>query len=197
MRCLLPTPLLLLACGQAEPELPEARDGIPAAQVGDPQSGWTAHIEAGGALRLDGPAGTQLAVEGRVLPGVAFSPSGEAAAFAMQTVGPECDLFLLPLEEGAQPRALTDWPGAEDRPVFSPDGARVAFFSGRTGWASLWVLDLEGGEPRQLTNVGIEDQPRIVGQAPVGFVPPAQEHLAWTGEGIRWMADGRAWSVQP
>jgi len=55
-------------------------------------------------------------------------------------------------------------------PQFSPDGKRVAFISDRSGFRELWVGDLAGGDPKQLTSYG-----------PSGLSP----------ECPRWSPDGR------
>jgi hypothetical protein len=94
------------------------------------------------------------------------------------------------------PRALA---GQADRPALSPDGERVAFVSGRSGIASVWLTPFDGGEPIQLTNVGVTspalsdtpiDGPRHPpGQPPAGFVPPPHDgSLRFDGDHLRWEA---------
>jgi Tol biopolymer transport system component/DNA-binding winged helix-turn-helix (wHTH) protein len=41
----------------------------------------------------------------------------------------------------------------ERHPRFSPDGRYLAFISGRSGTAALWVADADGSHPRQLSNL--------------------------------------------
>lgn len=206
-------PLLLLGflagCGHsAAPEgapLPEAdgtpahTDGIPAALSTSSDGTWTARVMRGGALVVDGPQGKRRVAEAGVLHVVDFSPTGRHLAYSQQTEFPDADLHLLDLQQlEGDPLQLTDWPGPEDRPLFSPDGTQLAFVSGRTGWASVYVLDLDGGagaEPRQLTNVGVEDLPRRPGEPPEGFVPPPASNFQWTAAGLSWEAEGEAWSV--
>ncbi|RME54498.1 MAG: hypothetical protein D6795_04165, partial [Deltaproteobacteria bacterium] len=57
------------------------------------------------------------------------------------------DLFLLDLHSGREIRLTTDT--ADDNTgVWSPDGGRIAFISRRgKGYAQLWFLSVEGGEP--------------------------------------------------
>src|SRR5262249_28231723 len=48
-------------------------------------------------------------------------------------------------------RSLTQGPGGDFQPRFSPDGRRVSFFSTRTGNVDVWVVDVEGGRARRWT----------------------------------------------
>jgi tricorn protease len=63
------------------------------------------------------------------------------------------DVFLVPTDENAATRNLTDTPGVRERfPQLSPDGTRVAYFSDATGEYQLYVRALAGGTPaEQLT----------------------------------------------
>lgn len=46
------------------------------------------------------------------------------------------------------------------RPLFSPDGKSLVYRSDRGGSNDVWVVDVGGGAPRQLTNwPGLEDSP--------------------------------------
>lgn len=51
--------------------------------------------------------------------------------------------------EGA--RVLTEDNEGDYRPIWSPDGSRIAFTSTRTGYRSLWIMNADGGSPRALT----------------------------------------------
>lgn len=48
---------------------------------------------------------------------------------------------------------------------FAPDGKRIAFLSNASGSPNIWMADIEGGEPRQVTD--LEDQVRQVEWSPV------------------------------
>ena len=85
-----------------------------------------------------------------------------------------------------------------DRVTLSADGDHIAWVSGASGLASVWVSRVLVSEPRQLTNIGLEDAPREAGRPPAGWVPPPhdhslrfeQDHLVWdspTGpQQVRW-----------
>jgi Tol biopolymer transport system component len=47
---------------------------------------------------------------------------------------------------------LIDMPGRNVAPRWSPDGARILFWSSRTGVSQLWIMDADGGNERQLTH---------------------------------------------
>lgn len=83
------------------------------------------------------------------------------------------------------PRVIDDH---ADRPAVSPDGEWVAFVSGRTGIASIWLAPFEGGEALQLTNEGIEDR-KVPGRPPEGFVaPPHEGPPRFEGDALVWDA---------
>ena len=58
-----------------------------------------------------------------------------------------------------QGRQLTQGPGSDRQPRWSPDGASVAFVSTREGGAQLWVVAPAGGPPRKVTSLadGVSD----------------------------------------
>ncbi len=191
---------LLFACA-AETVTPEpgvAMDGTPDTTLREGL--WTFEINAGTA-RLTGPRTLELGPD--VLQGVAFRPDQSAVVFARTASAPLPDLFAVDLETGSEVQ-LTDWIGFEDRPAFSPDGTRLAFFSGRTGLASLYVASLpqplatlDAASVTQLTNVGLETKKRI-GAPPEGFVPPPDDGvLSWTEAGLHWTAGGQTFTVTP
>jgi tricorn protease len=60
------------------------------------------------------------------------------------------DLWSVPRIGGAA-RRLTNTPGPESAPAFSPDGAQVAFTAERGGNFDVFVMPASGGTPRRLT----------------------------------------------
>jgi Tol biopolymer transport system component len=63
------------------------------------------------------------------------------------------NLWTMPLAGGALPRQITAFPGNEVMHAsLSPDGARVAFASSRTGNSEIWVQDVDGTNLRQVTS---------------------------------------------
>ncbi|HWQ83600.1 MAG TPA: S9 family peptidase [Anaerolineales bacterium] len=66
------------------------------------------------------------------------------------------DIHLLKLSTGKVIH-LTGTPQQKDwHPRWSPDGAWIAFLSQRSGFNEIWLVSPQGGEPRQLTQAGLD-----------------------------------------
>jgi len=76
-------------------------------------------------------------------PGI--SPDGSTIAFASGG-----DIWEVPAR-GGDARLLVSHPAADSRPMYSPDGTRLAFTSTRTGNGDVYVLTLSTGELSRLT----------------------------------------------
>jgi len=86
----------------------------------------------------------------------ALSPDGKTVAFTLQKWSIEKDkstsnLWLVDLAGGA-PRRLTTANASDGSPVWSPDGARLAFISkrGDDETAALYIMHTDGGEPEKI-----------------------------------------------
>src|ERR671933_266968 len=60
------------------------------------------------------------------------------------------DIWTVPAAGGTA-RRLTSHPGLELFPKFSPDGRTIAFSGEYDGTRQIYVISVDGGEPRQLT----------------------------------------------
>src|SRR5229473_4816261 len=60
------------------------------------------------------------------------------------------DIWVAPAK-GGEAHLLVSHPAEESRPLYSPDGARLAFVSTRTGGGDIYVLTFATGELRRLT----------------------------------------------
>ena len=83
-----------------------------------------------------------------------ISPNGKTAAYCAFR-GPdwahmEQDIYTAPVKGGKEIR-LTDAPGLDDGPEFSPDGKYIWFNSVRTGRMQAWRMKANGKEQTQMT----------------------------------------------
>ncbi|HEV7891588.1 MAG TPA: DPP IV N-terminal domain-containing protein, partial [Pyrinomonadaceae bacterium] len=60
------------------------------------------------------------------------------------------DIWTVP-SEGGEARLLVSHSATESRPLYSPDGRRMAFISTRTGNGDIYVLDFASGDLRRMT----------------------------------------------
>jgi dipeptidyl aminopeptidase/acylaminoacyl peptidase len=88
-----------------------------------------------------------------------ISPDERQVAFTVSRADEESNdyksgIFLVPVDGSAPPRELTSGEHRDVMPRWSPDGRSLAFLSDRSGDAAqLFVLPMDGGEPRQVTKV--------------------------------------------
>ena len=108
-------------------------------------------------MRIDGSPATRLGYDEERDFGYSWSPDGERIAFYHGT-GVEdggrfdftADIFTM-AADGTDVRQLTDDPGVDLFPVYSPDGSRIAFTSDRAGTVDIWVMDADGSNPTRVT----------------------------------------------
>ena len=84
-----------------------------------------------------------------------ISPDGQTIAFTYKG-----DIFTVPAA-GGRAVQLTTHPDLDTRPVWSPDGKKIAFASNRKGNYDIYVVNSEGGAPRQLTTNSANEMPEM------------------------------------
>lgn len=167
-------------------------DGTPARRVPSPDGRREARVHTGGDLWVRD--GREIFVASGVVAEIAWAPDGEAVVVPADT-GFGADLLVARAPDWA-PEPLIAWHGAEDRPLWSPDGERLAFVASTDGLPSVWVLDIATGATTRLTNEGVAANKRP-GRAPDGFVPPPDgQRFEWTATGLLWTADQAVWTVE-
>ena len=85
-----------------------------------------------------------------------WSPDGKrilferapAGTFTPGTEAQEKDLYVM-RADGTHVRRLTDSPGLDEGPEFSPDGTKIAFSSARDGQQEIYVMNADGSNPRR------------------------------------------------
>lgn len=98
-------------------------------------------------MRLLGLAFLSAAALAAITPMAEPSLSADRKEVAFVSGG---DIWTVPLE-GGEARLLLSHAANESRPLFSPDGKRLAFLSNRDGAANIYVLELANGALRRLT----------------------------------------------
>ena len=89
-----------------------------------------------------------------------ISPDGKLVAFTVQTVDIAANkkpvqIWVVPLE-GGMPRQITHDGESNSRPRWSPDSKRIAYISDRGGSSQIWMMDPDGGNAKQITNLSTE-----------------------------------------
>lgn len=85
-----------------------------------------------------------------------WSPDGQSVVVSQEVtlqgkVGTQ--LLKIPVG-GASPQLLLTSIWQDQYPTYAPDGSRLAFFSTRSGYQSIWVYELQTGKLQQLTGIG-------------------------------------------
>jgi dipeptidyl aminopeptidase/acylaminoacyl peptidase len=119
-----------------------------------------------------------------LFPLAAYSASNARPSLAEPSLNPDAseiafvsggDIWTVPVRGGAA-HLLVSHPANESRPLYSPDGKRIAFMSNRHGNDDVFVLDLATGDTRRIT---FDD---------------ASDHLdAWSRDG-KWLYFSSAFS---
>jgi hypothetical protein len=94
-----------------------------------------------------------------------WSPDGKRILFERALAGTftpgveaqEKDVYVM-RADGSHVRRLTDSPGLDEGPEFSPDGTKIAFSSSRDGQQEIYVIDADGSNPRRLTDNPARDE---------------------------------------
>ncbi|MFN7928560.1 MAG: PDZ domain-containing protein [Blastocatellia bacterium] len=89
------------------------------------------------------------------------------------------DLWIVP-REGGEAKRLTTGIGIESYPVFSPDGATIAFTGQYDGNADVYTIPASGGVPKRLT-----------------YHPGADGAVGWTNDGKRVLFASARSSTNP
>ncbi len=106
--------------------------------------------------------GTQ-SPQGTIEPRLMRTPAIQGDTIVFSYAG---DLWVTKAGSGVVARRLTSHPGQEIRPKISPDGKWVSFNGMYDGNQDIYIIPIEGGEPRRLT-----------------YEPEGENNLGWTHDG--------------
>jgi hypothetical protein len=148
-----------------------------------PDGGQIAYATSDGTLYIEDMDGWRSAeIEGAHDPN--WRPDGQAVSFVKVPEGrsvhtPETlHLAAYDLRSG-ELMILTDGSYDDVRPQYDPSGERILFVSGgRSGLASFWEIPADGGEPVQVTNIGLD-------RVNEDFVPTPYDRTLWSSD-QRW-----------
>ena len=79
-----------------------------------------------------------------------WSPDGQTLAFTGKREANHFDIYTISLD-GQNETRLTDVPGLDDGPEFTPDGKYIWFCSVRSGLMQLWRMKADGSQQEQMT----------------------------------------------
>jgi hypothetical protein len=116
-------------------------------------------------MNADGTNIRRLTSNGDFDSAPSWSPDGKRILFERAPAGTftpgveaqEKDVYVM-RADGTHVRRLTDSPGIDEGPEFSPDGTKIAFSSARDGQQELYVMDADGSNPRRLTDNPARDE---------------------------------------
>jgi Tol biopolymer transport system component len=97
--------------------------------------------------------------------GPSWSPDGTQIVFERAPAGTltpgveahEKDIYVM-RADGSDVRRLTDSPGLDEGPEFSPDGTKIVFSSDRDGQQEIYTMDADGSNSRRLTDNPARDE---------------------------------------
>ena len=144
-----------------------------------------------------------------------ISPDGSTIAFCYKG-----DIYTVPVN-GGDAHQLTTNEAYDTRPVWSPDGTKIAFASDREGNMDIYVMSKNGGAPTRLTTAPQAEQPLVFKDNHtvlyLAYIRPAVEDMqfpsnsfkevyevsvdggkpkmvtSWTMENLNISPDGKTW----
>ena len=114
---------------------------------------------------------------------VDVSPDGKQIVFDL--LG---DIYIMPIA-GGEATLLCGGPAYEVQPRFSPDGKKISFTSDRDGSDNIWIMDVDGKNPKQITKEKERQTNNAVWSADGQYIV-ARKHYRNTrslGAGEMWM----------
>lgn len=128
-----------------------------------------------------------------------WTPDGARLLFASQAPGGRAQQIWSIGADGADARALTDGDASNVEPAVSPDGRTVAFTSTRDGNYEIYLMAIDGSEPRNVTRSPLkESQPAWFPDGSLGYIQERGEGARITPVVVRHdLATGRLGTLSP
>jgi TolB protein len=104
-------------------------------------------------MSVDGSHVRRLTYEGDYNAAPAWSPRGNWIAYVCRTPEKQYKLCRI-TPDGQRREQITDGPGIDDSPSWSPDGRHLVFSSTRDGKNHIYMINADGREPERLTSGG-------------------------------------------
>jgi TolB protein len=118
--------------------------------MSDRSGAFQVHLMDADGLNLEQLTYARDFPNGVTKPPMAWSPDGETLAFSAR-VDEQVDVYAARRSDGAITQLTRD--AAHDwSPTYSPDGSRMAFLSGASDAAQIWVMAPDGSERERITN---------------------------------------------
>ncbi len=109
----------------------------------EPPKIWVMNADGTGQRPLTGPGDWEDSDP-------AWSADGREIAFSRLRPGLGSEIFIMGAD-GSSPTALTNVPGADWTPTFSPDNRYIAWTASRQGNFDVWVMNKDGSGKTRLT----------------------------------------------
>lgn len=104
-------------------------------------------------MNRDGRGAARVTEFGMTVQNPDWSPAEEKIVFSVRENEQSADLWIADLQTRELTR-LTNTPGMDMEPAFSPNGRWIVFVSDRSGHRDLWVMPAAGGNAAQITSGG-------------------------------------------
>jgi len=142
----------------------------------------------------------------------AWSPDGTQLLFVTArhdpnpgSCFPECRYEIYVMNaDGTDQRRLTEDAANDFHPIWSPDGAQIAFVSDRDGNNEIYVMDADGGNPRRLTDEPAADMRPFWSPDGTQIVFNSERDGNWEiylmdadGSNQRRLTEGSEWELFP
>ena len=130
---------------------------------------------------------------------IAFSPDGRELCFTavtdpMEAISTNADLFIVPADGSAAPKRITDNPGYDSHPVYSPDGKSIAY---RAQLIPPRSRRIQSGGP--LASLFTATESRRANSPATGLVRCGTEKMRTSRcggrRGMNWRRRWRAWRI--